>query len=1153
MVFSRRPVLHHRRGTLSNSRRNKALLGRNVLVSILLLTISGGYIILIAGSWLVPPDELEHQTALDILRKEQAVRRQRLARLRAEAAEQNDEAPVVMPLQGAASNNAVPRKDELKGNNKRKIVGKVDDALGADIFDDKKSDNKELADDDEITDDNADEIGEQQALTVKNEQNQNEQNQPPRVDDDIAVQQRLADEASKALPARARLKIEEIRRRMDAEMQRAHQEIQRPRQIVVRHRKHDPAAKNDGKKRIINGVTSHLDRLNMKQLRNQQNAMIGLIEDETVAGEKDNHDKDNSKFEKDKDGNLNNNGSKEKRKTKPPRKLPKLDRLANIHEAPIAGDPLRAQVWEFKSKGKIPIKPAVPYLGTLVDAGRHYFPVEWLKRLVDRLSDMNYNLIHLRLTDDQTFNVLLKSRPELAYPTALANAGRKVYSTEELRDLTAYAKARNVSIMPEVNVPGHAGSWAGIPDMIVHCPEFICEKGYGLPLNVTHHDIKPILTDVIKEIVDIFDNPPFLHLGGDEVNMADPCFHEVGHEVFDYPAFELILKDIIKDSGYPEDRVVRWEMTGQANLNRAGGIEHFWESHPGVRHNAQGKFFVSTWLYCDTNNDADAFELYTKTIENFRLRDGVTPTAIILGTFELHPEFWYDRNILGRLLAVAIGAANSKMVASSKLTQRSILDEWNTLCEHLGFGEIICDTEGQPVIATRIYQNKWRQGWEVWKGDICQRLTDSVPYRTFMGVGDRMLRQSIGNGNQFFWQNFPLEVEIRQLEKRPLSVLPPSLLSLEKHPVEHVGVILDAVSAMPTIHRLHAIIQNYIVKFGLNTVQLRLIGDNGWVYESDTHPQIAHSLISGPENPLLTLRDLEKLVVDASNSGVQMIPEISSTTDAGGWINSQFLVNCPDHFCSGQGTPVDINDEKYLPVLFSVVGELRKVFNSKYVHLGSDERDTSAPCFKAANKEPQFSSFERKLETLMALADLAPGDIIRSENVEGIRYSDRTGDVTQYPAGVTDIRPDEPSFLTVDIFDGDAYKIFQNTQKAVNLKPLGVLAELKKLNDSKWQTWHIPKRLLAFAMGVSELGSSWSIYDVETFNATFTKLCLELELEEDCSPPEELASSIRIITDSEAFIKKKCEVRTYLATKRVAVPVKPFYEVTVQGDVAVIE
>jgi hypothetical protein len=61
---------------------------------------------------------------------------------------------------------------------------------------------------------------------------------------------------------------------------------------------------------------------------------------------------------------------------------------------------------------------------------------------------------------------------------------------------------------------GHGGGWAGIPGLIVQCPEFICEKGYGVPINVTHPKFRGVLTDVLREIVDIFDDPPYLHLGG---------------------------------------------------------------------------------------------------------------------------------------------------------------------------------------------------------------------------------------------------------------------------------------------------------------------------------------------------------------------------------------------------------------------------------------------------------------------------------------------------------------------------------------------------------------------------------------------------------------------------------------------------------------
>jgi hypothetical protein len=158
------------------------------------------------------------------------------------------------------------------------------------------------------------------------------------------------------------------------------------------------------------------------------------------------------------------------------------------------------------------LKPDVPYLGVLLDGGRHYFPVPWIKNMINTISVMGYNMIHFRLTDDQVFNVQLESQPQLAYPSRLGG-NTKVYSPQELKDIVQYAKSKGIVIVPEINVPGHAASWGGIPELIVQCPEFICSRGYGIPLNVSSPILKPILTDVVTEVVNIFDHPPFLVSG----------------------------------------------------------------------------------------------------------------------------------------------------------------------------------------------------------------------------------------------------------------------------------------------------------------------------------------------------------------------------------------------------------------------------------------------------------------------------------------------------------------------------------------------------------------------------------------------------------------------------------------------------------------
>jgi hexosaminidase len=174
-------------------------------------------------------------------------------------------------------------------------------------------------------------------------------------------------------------------------------------------------------------------------------------------------------------------------------------------------DPL---VLPSNSSQKLPLEPLVEYRGVLLDAGRHYFPLPWIYNLIDYLHLLNMNLLHFRLTDDQAFNIRLDSRPELAQPAF--ESGGQIYSPNQLRQLVDYAKSKGIIIMPEINVPGHAGAWAGsIPRIVVPCAGFICRKGYGIPLNITHPDLIPIIRDVMEEIKDVFSTTPFFHLGGD--------------------------------------------------------------------------------------------------------------------------------------------------------------------------------------------------------------------------------------------------------------------------------------------------------------------------------------------------------------------------------------------------------------------------------------------------------------------------------------------------------------------------------------------------------------------------------------------------------------------------------------------------------------
>eukprot|EP00934_Nitzschia_sp_Nitz4_P001923 Nitzschia sp. Nitz4//scaffold31_size150131//51671//53310//NITZ4_002821-RA/size150131-augustus-gene-0.15-mRNA-1//-1//CDS//3329547638//1923//frame0 len=359
--------------------------------------------------------------------------------------------------------------------------------------------------------------------------------------------------------------------------------------------------------------------------------------------------------------------------------------------------------------------------GVLLDAGRHYFEVDWIKRMLDVLSVLQYNCLHFRLTDDQAFNIRLDSHPELAHPVGLFGNNR-TYTPAELRDIVAYGKTKGITIWPEINVPGHGGGWAGVPGLVVPCPKFICDKGYGVPINVTHPKFRSVLTDVLLEIIDIFGDPPYLHLGGDEVDQSLPCFQELGLKMFNYNVFEETLANILKNISFSEDRVIRWEMTGQRlKAPRAGHILQYWMRVPGesAPHLGNGTFLASGGLYFDFNDMDMAWQISLYTRRYFHLPGNNFPLGIVVGTFELDSNFWFDRNVVGRLLAVTMGAAKEVDVENGTRFN----DLYHTSCRGVGLGDALCNYYGLPFISLQDYRAKWKDVWGQWKERICNRLT----------------------------------------------------------------------------------------------------------------------------------------------------------------------------------------------------------------------------------------------------------------------------------------------------------------------------------------------------------------------------------------------------------------------------------------------
>lgn len=171
----------------------------------------------------------------------------------------------------------------------------------------------------------------------------------------------------------------------------------------------------------------------------------------------------------------------------------------------------------------------------MLDVSRHFIPPRLIYKTIDAMELSRLNILHLHLTDSQSFpiqleDVILANGSTLAL-SALAQQGAfsndKVYKLQELRDIVAYATIRGIEVIPEIDMPAHALSWGkAFTDVIVPC--HILANSQQTPHNIYPLDPSNpttflLVEEILKQIIGIFPSR-YLHIGGDEVN--EQCWRE---------------------------------------------------------------------------------------------------------------------------------------------------------------------------------------------------------------------------------------------------------------------------------------------------------------------------------------------------------------------------------------------------------------------------------------------------------------------------------------------------------------------------------------------------------------------------------------------------------------------------------------------------
>jgi hexosaminidase len=161
--------------------------------------------------------------------------------------------------------------------------------------------------------------------------------------------------------------------------------------------------------------------------------------------------------------------------------------------------------------------PRFPWRGLLIDVGRHFIPVEAIKRNLDGMAAVKLNVLHLHITEDQGFRIESRKFPKLHQ---LGSDGR-YFTQDQVRDIVAYAAERGIRVVPEFDMPGHVQAWlVGHPELGSAPGPYEIARAWGVmdpAFDPTREALYKFLDVFFGEMAPLFPDA-YLHIGGDENN-----------------------------------------------------------------------------------------------------------------------------------------------------------------------------------------------------------------------------------------------------------------------------------------------------------------------------------------------------------------------------------------------------------------------------------------------------------------------------------------------------------------------------------------------------------------------------------------------------------------------------------------------------------
>ena len=261
--------------------------------------------------------------------------------------------------------------------------------------------------------------------------------------------------------------------------------------------------------------------------------------------------------------------------------------------------------------------PRFGYRGMMLDCGRHFFPVSFVKKFIDILAMHNMNVFHWHLTEDQGWRLEIKSHPELTAKSSMRSGtviGHNAtvddsiphggfYTQQEARDIVEYARQRHITVIPEIDMPGHTlAALAAYPELGCTGGPYEVGHRWGVYKDVLclgKESTYKFVQDVIDEVVDIFP-AKYFHIGGDETptimwEKCPRCIQKAKEENTDIKHLQQYFTNRIEKYLNSKGKsIIGWDEILEGKINQSATIMSWRGVEPGLKAAKQGHDVIMT-------------------------------------------------------------------------------------------------------------------------------------------------------------------------------------------------------------------------------------------------------------------------------------------------------------------------------------------------------------------------------------------------------------------------------------------------------------------------------------------------------------------------------------------------------------------------------